>query len=310
MINRALIRVKVVQMMYNYYLSRGTKTPTSALEELALSFESSYEVYNDLLQLIVDLTRQQELNLDEARYKYMPSDEDLNPNMRFVENELARRLHDDATLHAYLKEHPYSWRDNEPLLRLVLDKVLKSEAYRNYMEMPTTDFKSDCMVWRSIMKEVILQEENLLEEFQARSIYVGEDDFELMGEFVIKTLRRFENGEEHPLMPAFKDEDDEHFASDLLAQSIDQMDENNALIDSLVAKGRWASDRVAVMDRAIMIVAIAELRGFESIPTTVTLNEYIELAKSFSTLQSGTFVNGVLMGALNHLRADGSIRKP
>lgn len=309
MINRVLIRTKVVQMMYNYYVTRGTKELKAVMKELTRCFDDIYESYNYLLSLMVEMTHLQELNLDEAKYKYMPSDEDLNPSMRFVENEFIAALKNDPQYQEYMKDHPFSWFDNQPLLRLLLDKVVKSEPYATYMAMERTDYESDCQLWRQLMKDVLLPEENLLDHFQMRSVYTGEDDIAAVGQFVLKTIRRFEHHDEKPLLPQFKDDEDASFAPDLLSQSISNFDENNQLIDECVEKGRWTGDRIAVFDRVVMLVALTELRNFPKIPLVVTLNEYIEIAKSFSTAQSGMFVNGVLMAALTRLREQGSILK-
>ncbi len=309
MINRVLIRTKVVQMMYNYYVTRGTKELKAVMKELTRCFDDIYESYNYLLSLMVEMTHLQELNLDEAKYKYMPSDEDLNPSMRFVENEFIAALKNDSEYQEYMKDHPFSWFDNQPLLRLLLDKVVKSEPYATYMAMERTDYESDCQLWRQLMKDVLLPEENLLDHFQMRSVYTGEDDIAAVGQFVLKTIRRFEHHDEKPLLPQFKDDEDASFAPDLLSQSISNFDENNQLIDECVEKGRWTGDRIAVFDRVVMLVALTELRNFPKIPLVVTLNEYIEIAKSFSTAQSGMFVNGVLMAALTRLREQGSILK-
>ena len=310
MVNRMLIRVKVVQIMYDYYISRGVKVPSEAVAELTKSLDASYELYNNLLRLIVDITYLQDRDLDEARYRYGATDEDRHPDRRFVDIELAQRLSHDEKLCEFIKAHPFSWLDDEMLARHILQAILNSDLYNEYMRLPATDRASEYLLWRRLFKDVILPDEELLEALQTRSIYLGEDDLETMGDFVVKTIKRFEHNEIVPLLPQYKDEEDELFGPTLLRDTINNIDINNELIDHCVKTGRWSSDRLAVMDRVIMLVALTELRSINKIPTAVTLNEYIELAKCFSTRQSGPFVNGVLMAALNNLRSNGGVVKP
>lgn len=309
MINRILIRVKVVQMMYNYLLTSNIKSQQEARDELQLSLDKSYELYHYYLLLIVELTRLQDLNLDEAKHKFLPTDEDLHPNTRFVDNWLAKQLEDDEQLQQFVKEHPFSWRDNEVFLRLLLNKVLNSNEYRTYMDMPATDNPSDCELWRQLLKNVIIPDDDFAEEVENRSIYWSSDDVDFMGQFAVKTLRRYEHGDKPALLPQYKNDDDRDFARQLFAMAIDQQEQNNELINRFITQGRWDADRIATFDRVVMLVAIAELKGFPSIPTTVTLNEYIELAKRYSTPASGAFVNGVLNAVVVHLKKTKEIIK-
>ena len=133
---------------------------------------------------------------------------------------------------------------------------------------------------------------------------------DLMGQFVCKTFRRIADGEEDVILPMFKDEEDSEFGKNLFNATVVQMPENNQIIDDLVEESRWDKDRIVLMDRIIMCTALAELRTFDKIPVAVTLNEYIELAKNFSTTASGKFVNGILNNAVKQLRKEGKLLKP
>jgi N utilization substance protein B len=149
----------------------------------------------------------------------------------------------------------------------------------------------------------------MTEEVEQRSLFWTEDDLDLIGQFVCKTFRRIADDEESPVLPMFKDEEDAEFGRQLLQETVTQMPQNSALIDELVESSRWDKDRIVLMDRIIMCTALAELRSFDKIPTAVTLNEYIELAKNFSTTGSGQFVNGILNNAVKQLRKEGKIIK-
>ena len=309
MINRVLIRAKVVQMLYAYMVSKDSMTLTTAKKELTKSLGKSYELYNALLKLMIELTDVQDLRLDEAKHKFLPTEEDLNPNMRFVENEFVKRLRADQTLADFVDDKKINWRDDELFVRLLLDKILRSEEYQEYMEMPKTSLVRDGEVWYQLMKKVVLPDENLLEHLQSMSVYYTDDDLQIMGQFVMKTIRRFEDEEAQPILPQYKNDDDSKFGEQLFSKAVAEMEENNSYIDQFVKTEKWDVERIALMDRVVMCTALTEIRNYPSIPVNVSLNEYIELAKDYSTPRSGQFVNGILNAVVNKLRADKVIIK-
>lgn len=309
MINRVLIRAKVVQMLYAYMVSKDSMTLTTAKKELTKSLDKSYELYNALLKLMIELTDVQDLRLDEAKHKFLPTEEDLNPNMRFVENEFVKRLRGDQTLADFVDDKKINWRDDELFVRLLLDKILRSEEYQEYMEMPKTSLVRDGEVWYQLMKKVVLPDENLLEHLQSMSVYYTDDDLQIMGQFVMKTIRRFEDEEAQPILPQYKNDDDSKFGEQLFSKAVAEMEENNSYIDQFVKTEKWDVERIALMDRVVMCTALTEIRNYPSIPVNVSLNEYIELAKDYSTPRSGQFVNGILNAVVNKLRADKVIIK-
>lgn len=309
MINRVLIRAKVVQMLYAYMVSKDAMTLTTAKKELTKSLDKSYELYNALLKLMIELTDVQDLRLDEAKHKFLPTEEDLNPNMRFVENEFVKRLRADQTLADFVDDKKINWRDDELFVRLLLDKILRSEEYQEYMEMPKTSLVRDGEVWYQLMKKVVLPDENLLEHLQSMSVYYTDDDLQIMGQFVMKTIRRFKDEEAQPILPQYKNDDDSKFGEQLFSKAVAEMEENNSYIDQFVKTEKWDVERIALMDRVVMCTALTEIRNYPSIPVNVSLNEYIELAKDYSTPRSGQFVNGILNAVVNKLRADKVIIK-
>lgn len=309
MINRVLIRAKVVQMLYAYMVSKDSMTLTTAKKELTKSLDKSYELYNALLKLMIELTDVQDLRLDEAKHKFLPTEEDLDPNMRFVENEFVKRLRADQTLADFVDDKKINWRDDELFVRLLLDKILRSEEYQEYMEMPKTSLVRDGEVWYQLMKKVVLPDENLLEHLQSMSVYYTDDDLQIMGQFVMKTIRRFEDEEAQPILPQYKNDDDSKFGEQLFSKAVAEMEENNSYIDQFVKTEKWDVERIALMDRVVMCTALTEIRNYPSIPVNVSLNEYIELAKDYSTPRSGQFVNGILNAVVNKLRADKVIIK-
>ncbi|MCI7317446.1 MAG: transcription antitermination protein NusB [Sodaliphilus sp.] len=296
-------------MLYAYMVSKDAMTLTTAKKELTKSLDKSYELYNALLKLMIELTDVQDLRLDEAKHKFLPTEEDLNPNMRFVENEFVKRLRADQTLADFVDDKKINWRDDELFVRLLLDKILRSEEYQEYMEMPKTSLVRDGEVWYQLMKKVVLPDENLLEHLQSMSVYYTDDDLQIIGQFVMKTIRRFEDEEAQPILPQYKNDDDSKFGEQLFSKAVAEMEENNSYIDQFVKTEKWDVERIALMDRVVMCTALTEIRNYPSIPVNVSLNEYIELAKDYSTPRSGQFVNGILNAVVNKLRADKVIIK-
>lgn len=309
MINRVLIRTKVVQNLYSYMLTRPDCTLSTALKGLDACLDKTYELYHYLLRLPVELTHIQDVRLDEARHKYLPTEEDLNPNMKFVNNRLVESLASDEQLQQFAQDHTVTWNDDPIFERLILDKVLKSDIYNDYMNSPEDSFEADSQLWQQLMKQVILPDENMSDAIEQRSLFWTEDDLDLLGQFVCKTFRRIAEGDENAILPMFKDEEDSEFGRELFKAAVTMMPDSNTIIDELVQESRWDSDRIVLMDRIIMCTALAELRTFDKIPISVTLNEYIELAKNFSTAGSGQFVNGILNNAVKLLRKEGKLLK-
>jgi len=310
MINRVLIRTKVVQNLYSYVLTRPERTLASALKDLDTCLDKTYELYHYLMRLPIELTHIQEIKLDEARNKYMPTEEDLNPNMKFVNNRLVAALAANEQLQQYAQDHSITWNDDPIFERLMLDKVIKSDLYNDYMADDEVTDIGDSLLWQQLLKQVIVPDENMADAIEQRSLFWTEDDVDLTLQFVCKTFRRIAEGDEDAILPMFKDEEDSEFGKELFKATVTMMPESNALIDELVQDSRWDKDRIVLMDRIIMCTALAEALAFEKIPTAVTLNEYIELAKNFSTAASGKFVNGILNNAIKRLRHEGKIIKP
>lgn len=288
-------------MVYSYVLTKDETTLKDALKQLSKSFDKSYELYNYLLLLIVELTELQDRRLDDAKNKYLPTEEDLNPNTRFIDNRLVDMLRNNQVLKDFVAENKFTWKDDDLFMKLLLDKILHSEIYEKYMADDDDSLAHDCELWKQLFKQVILPDDDFAQLLENKSVYWN-DDLDIMGTFAIKTIRRFEEGEAEPILPMYKDAEDEDFGKQLFMKSIAAKEENDQLIDSFVTD-KWDVERVAFMDRIVMDVCITEVKEFLSIPTSVSLNEYIEIAKCYSTPKSGIFVNGILNAIVRHLKA-------
>lgn len=296
-----------MQLVYSYY-QKEERSLAAAEKELMFSLEKSYELYHFLLLLMVELTELQERKIDAARNKFLASATEKNPNLKFVENLFIQQLKQNLQFQKFCSNQKISWSNEQEFLRKTLDNILESELYASYIAEEERSFESDRDFWRSAFKSLILEDEYLTETLESISLYWN-DDLEVISTFVLKTIKQFkaENGEKQPLLPMFKAEEDRDFAVKLFCQSILKDEENRALIDAHTKN--WEMDRIAFMDIVIMQTAIAELLNFPSIPVNVTLNEYIELAKSYSTPKSGVFVNGVLDSLINQLKSEKKITK-
>jgi transcription antitermination protein NusB len=307
MINRVLLRIKIVQILYSYYKSDSKSLPV-AEKELFHSIEKTYDLYYHLLQLSIEITRYASDRIETKRNRLRPTEDDLNPNTRFIDNTFISQLSGNIQFNEYLTAHKLSWVNYPEIIKELFEEVISTEFYSDYMNAETVDYASDKDIWRKIFKKVILQNENLDDSIQDQSIY-WTDDIEMVVSFVIKTIKRFDlsKGEEQELLPMFKDQEDIDFASKLIRSVLTKGPALREMID--VNTKNWEIDRIAFMDIVIMEVALAELLDFPTIPVNVTLNEYIEIAKTYSTEKSGTFINGVLDNIVGQLKNENKLIK-
>lgn len=276
---------------------------------LESSLDKAYDLYYALMWLPVELTRLQDERLDAARHKYLPTDEDLNPNLKFVNNRYIALIAESEIFEEYFKERPFKWTDDPILLRSLLDKVTASDIYRDYMaDTAEPTLEGDAEFWRQIMRHVILPGDDIAEALENRSVYWN-DDLDFMGTFALKTIRNIGREGVVDMLPKFKDEEDARFGNELFDSAISHCNEYRGYIDSFINEQQWDSERLALMDIVIMVAAITELIDYPAIPIAVTLNEYIEIANNYSTPGSGKFINGILYSVINMLKEQHKILK-
>ena len=307
MINLALLRVKIVQILYSYYKGDGKSLPL-AEKELYHSIEKTYDLYYHLMQLAIEITHFAADRIENKRNKLRPTEEDLNPNTRFIDNKFIAQLQDNVQFNEYLAEKKLTWVNDSEIVRILFEQISATDFYNDYMEAEVSDYTADKDIWRKIFKKVILQSQSLDESIEDQNIY-WTDDVEMVISFIIKTIKRFDeaNGAMQPLLPMFKDDEDADFARKLLYSVFSQGKTLREMIDANTRN--WDLDRIAFMDIVIMEVALAELIDFPTIPVNVTLNEYIEIAKNYSTEKSGNFINGVLDNIVGQLKKENKLIK-
>jgi N utilization substance protein B len=302
MINRVLIRIKVLQIVYAFY-QNGNGNLKTAEKELLFSLQKSYDLYHYFLLLIIDVTNLHERIVDNRKHKLRPTEEDMNPNMRLINNRFVKQLAENKALKQYCNEHGLSWSNDQGFIKSVHDLLLTSEQYTSYLNNPAESYETDREFWRAFFKKQICGNDMIEEYLEDKSIYWN-DDIEIIETFTLKTIKRFNESKEanQPMLPMFKDDEDREFAITLFRQSLLKGDEYRERIDRHMKN--WETERIAQMDLIIMQIALAEIMNFPSIPTSVTLNEYIDAAKYYSTPKSGLFINGILDSIVNELKKE------
>ncbi len=286
------------------------------LADLKASLEKARELYFRLLMLPIDITYQREVDLDERRHRYLKTDDDLNPNPKFIDNELVKLLNENEEIKEYAQKHKISWTEQDrDLIKHLLKVIMESDLYKEYMSEPVSDLHEDCEFWKKAMRNIILTDQEFLEGLETMSVFWN-DDLDIMGEFVVKTFRRFEEKAsdtdckiEDPVLPMYKDSEDATFGKELFEAAVKKHSIYRGYIDEALNKQHWDSERLAYMDVVIMVTALAEIFNFPKIPLQASLNEYIEIAKSYSSGKSGAFVNGLLGSVIANLKETGKLRK-
>mgnify|MGYP001514556238 FL=1 len=268
----------------------------------------AYDLYNYLLLLMVEVTKQANKRLNAAKNKLVPTKEELFPNTKFVENRFIAQLEVNKQLLEFSNNQKKTWENEADFVKTLCDKILESDIYKEYMASETSSYEEDRELWRKLYKNIIFNNIELDQVLEDQSLYWN-DDKEIVDTFVLKTIKRFDekNGAKQELLPEFKDEEDQDFARRLFRRTILNADYYRHLISENTKN--WDLDRVAFMDVVIMQIALAEILSFPNIPVSVSLNEYVEIAKLYSTPKSGGFINGTLDGIVNSLKKENKLTK-
>ena len=282
---------------------------TNARTALSASLDKSYELYFCIFNLMIELTKLQAENIENAKNKFLPTLEELNPNTKFINNKLIDSIVNNSNFEDGLSKTSINWAGEPILLRNILNSIITSDVYNEYMSSNDTSFASDCELWKNVLKNIIFNNDDFIELLESKSSFWN-DDLHIIGTFVIKTIKQYTNNQGTEISPIsqFKDEEDAKFGLTLFNKTISNFDLYKGYIDKFINK-QWDSERLAFMDIVIMATAIAEMLTFPLIPIPVTLNEYIEIANSYSTAKSGQFINGILYSVINHLKSEGKLNK-
>ncbi len=308
MLNRRHLRIKVLQILYAFFQSKEIDV-VKAQNELLLSVERMYDLYLYLLLTIPELKRAAEVNNENRKNKLRPNESDLMPNLKWVENSLILKIEESKELNKVSSARKVNWlgAENQEIFRKMFLQVKDSETYFEFMENGLKDFEEDKKFALALFKNEIINSEFLHNYIEDKSIY-WLDDIDLCCSMALKTLKTAAPDKEISILSLYKEDDDEkEFILNLCRNTIEMDVENEKLIEILAVN--WEVDRIAKMDVLLLKMALVELQTCSNIPTKVTMNEYIEISKFYSTPKSNLFINGILDKAISQLTKEKKIKK-
>jgi N utilization substance protein B len=290
------------------YIASGNNDLKSGEVELNRNLNKFYELYLILFSLLTDVLHYTSERLEEGKKKFITSDEDLNPNTWLQDNYIAKSLHESLELNKELVRLKINTRGEKDLLHKIYQNVRNSEIYQKFVSLKSNDGSQEFFV--SIFKEFIANEPTVSYYLEEQNIYfLG--DLDQVAFLVIKTLKSWNENtlpQNQKLLPLYKDADDDYkFVIELFRKSILHRKEYETLIAKYTPN--WESDRLAQMDVLLMLMALTEILHQPSIPIKVTMNEYIDISKEFSSINSKTFINGVLDKVVDDLKNENKIKK-
>lgn len=306
-INRRQLRIKVLQMLYSYEQTEDANL-RSFEKRLSISIDETYDLYLYYLLLLIEFKFLAEKKIEDSKGKLHPDEKNLIPSLIFVENPILVSLSNNQELKKEFKKRSISWSGEMDLVRAVFNKIRSSDLYLQYVESNNSDLQSDVSLIVKLFKNFIVNEDLLLSYLEEKSIYWIED-VDLVASMIVKSFKRSNETEgKVDILPLFKEQKEEQaFFKDLFHNSIINKEEIDKTIRDHTKN--WDIERIALMDILLMRLAVAEVTSFSSIPIKVTLNEYIELAKLYSTNKSNFFINGILDQSFIDLKSEGKIKK-
>ena len=306
MLSRRVLRTKVVKAVYAHTQCEGL-TPAASEKNLVASIDKAYDLYFHLLALVPEIAEYAAERIRIGENKKLPTYDDLHPNRKFVENKVIARLNEDEELQAQLKARKLSWANHRDLIVALYNALVRQPFYMKYMASDECSFREDAQLVSDIYMTMLEEFEPLDRVLEEQSI-LWNDDLGFLLTMVSRTILSMREAHEAvKLMPQFKSEEDLDFAKSLLRNAIAGFERISLLLDNSMKN--WDIERVALMDQIILVTAIAEAENFPSIPVRVTMNEYIDIAKCYSTDSSGGFINGLLDRIIARLTDEGKIVK-
>ena len=306
MLNRRHIRVKVMQSVYAVFQSKNDEI---AKEEKFLKFSIArvYDLYVLMLSMLIEIRNMAEQHQEIAKKKYLATSEDIHPNRKFVDNQFLQKLKNNSSLSAYLKNNKLLyWKEDHEYVRLLWDAIKESSLYKDYINSKDESYSNDLNFVTDIYREIIAPNEKLFDYFEGKSLS-WVDDIPFVNTWFLMNAKKLNSTTVFTKEKLYKDKDDEDFVMALFRNIIKHHTEFISDIDKKTPN--WDTDRIAEIDFILLKMALTEFVYFPSIPTRVTINEYIEIAKDYSTSKSSYFINGVLDKLLKDYTASDRIKK-
>lgn len=304
MLSRRFLRIKTMQALYSYSKNENPDL-TKSENELLKGIEQVYDLYLLILELLGDIHHQELMIIEEHRNKRLPKPEDLNPNLKFIENRVFKFISESENLKKAIESNKLGVRIDEDLVRRLLNQFKKTDAYINYVNSPESNLEEDKKLIINLISEVLVENEVLTSVFEEKNIYWS-DDLHVSYHLVIKTVEN--SSSKLSLVPLYKDEkDDKLFVKELFKNTIHYKNDFTAMIKEHVKN--WEMERIAEMDMLLMQMCIAEFLYLPFVPVKASLNEYIDISKEYSTPNSKVFINGILDKIVLQLKRSGRIAK-
>ena len=313
MLNRRILRIKAFKVLYSNAIAENMSL-AQAQSQLDVACEATRDLYIYMLGIVSPLTKIAKDRIESARSKFNPTDEELNPNMKFADNALAKLLDADVDFQKILSKKKLSWDQYDIFLKKVMNSIASKEYYAEYMASPTSSLKEDCRLFTRIFEEEFVDSEDLERILEDKSLYWN-DDLAYALTWCCKTLKSFEKGESWKLFPLYQSElmegsevgSDKAFVRKLLQAAFAGYDRYFSMISESVTG--WEKERLFSTDVALIVMGLAEAASFPTIPVKVTINEYVEISKFYGTQKSRSFVNGLLDRLVQSMVNEGKIVK-
>ena len=313
MLNRRILRIKAFKVLYSSVLT-GNVSLAQAEQQLESSCEATRDLYVYMLGIVSPLTQIAKERLEAAKAKFNPTEEELNPNMKFADNALAKLLDADVDFQKVISKKKLSWDQYDIFLKKVMNSIASKEYFAEYMASPAVSLKEDCRLFTRIFEEEFVDSEDLEKILEDKSLYWN-DDLAYALTWCCKTLKSFEKGEAWKMLPLYQSElldgpdveSDLAFVRKLLQAAFAGYDRYFAMISESVAG--WEKERLFSTDVALIVMGLAEAASFPTIPVKVTINEYVEISKFYGTQKSRSFVNGLLDRLVQSMVNEGKIVK-
>lgn len=313
MLNRRILRIKAFKVLYSNAIAENMSL-AQAQSQLDVACEATRDLYIYMLGIVSPLTKIARERIESAKTKFNPTEEELNPNVKFAENALAKLLDADVDFQKILSKKKLSWDQYDIFLKKVMNSIASKEYFAEYMASETSSLKDDCRLFTRIFEEEFVDSEDLERILEDKSIYWN-DDLAYALTWCCKTLKSFEKGESWKLLPLYQSElisgpeveSDKAFVRKLLQSAFAGYDRYFSMISESVTG--WEKERLFSTDVALIVMGLAEASSFPTIPVKVTINEYVEISKFYGTQKSRSFVNGLLDRLIQSMVNDGKIVK-
>jgi N utilization substance protein B len=307
MLNRRHIRIKVMQSIYVMHQHHSDQLDKEE-KFLFQSIENTQDLYLLLLSALVETKKKEELYIDIASKKHLATKEERNPSLKFVHNRVLMALSSSKALEQALKERKINnWQQNDDIILYLIESIKDSKLYQNYMKVATSSFEEDRNFLAELYTEIIAPSEKLYDYLEDHKL-TWLDDLPGINTLILKQIKQLKSETDSLIIPeVYKDDDDKEFVTNLFRKTV--LNEAELSKEYIDKTPNWDVDRIAEIDTIILKMAICELLKFPSIPTKVTINEYLEIAKEYSTPKSSIFINGILDNLVKEFEKDKRLTK-